>query len=576
MSNKHIHIKHFRVLYNALSKDRKILILKLFILMIVGGVSEIVSLGMIFPFLAILIDPMQASEMPLIQWLFNVLNSNPEESVHKITAIFLVVIVFSNIIRFLLIKTTIRFNFEAGHELSVDIYRKSLYRDYQKHLNSSSSEIIGGLNKLESLVWVILSVIHSVSGIVMIFFIVGAFIFVDTLLTIAILLGLLSVYILFSKISKNRLSQSSKAISESGNKRIQSVQEGLGSIRDILINYDQKLFIDSFSKIDWKLRSSQIGNNVIAPMPRFVVESIFMVFIVLFAYISTYENGGTSYVIPTLGVLVASLQRLIPLSQQVYFGWSQLNGNKDILQDVSQLVEKEYIKPTDKGKKIKFDKYIEFDNVSFKYEKGANPIISDASFTIAKGSRVGFIGETGSGKSTVVDLLLSILQPTSGAIYIDSTILDSNYFYSWRSNIAHVPQSVYLIDGSFIDNIAFGVNCKDVDLDLVIRSAEKAKISDFINTSSNGYNTNIGENGSLLSGGQVQRIGIARALYKKPSVLIFDEATSALDNKTQSKIVEEINNIDKEVTIIIITHDLSTLNFVDDIYKLEDGCIVKQ
>ena len=544
--------------------------------MIVGGVSEIVSLGMIFPFLAILIDPMQASEMPLIQWLFNVLNSNPEESVHKITAIFLVVIVFSNIIRFLLIKTTIRFNFEAGHELSVDIYRKSLYRDYQKHLNSSSSEIIGGLNKLESLVWVILSVIHSVSGIVMIFFIVGAFIFVDTLLTIAILLGLLSVYILFSKISKNRLSQSSKAISESGNKRIQSVQEGLGSIRDILINYDQKLFIDSFSKIDWKLRSSQIGNNVIAPMPRFVVESIFMVFIVLFAYISTYENGGTSYVIPTLGVLVASLQRLIPLSQQVYFGWSQLNGNKDILQDVSQLVEKEYIKPTDKGKKIKFDKYIEFDNVSFKYEKGANPIISDASFTIAKGSRVGFIGETGSGKSTVVDLLLSILQPTSGAIYIDSTILDSNYFYSWRSNIAHVPQSVYLIDGSFIDNIAFGVNCKDVDLDLVIRSAEKAKISDFINTSSNGYNTNIGENGSLLSGGQVQRIGIARALYKKPSVLIFDEATSALDNKTQSKIVEEINNIDKEVTIIIITHDLSTLNFVDDIYKLEDGCIVKQ
>ena len=544
--------------------------------MIVGGVSEIVSLGMIFPFLAILIDPMQASEMPLIQWLFNVLNSNPEESVHKITAIFLVVIVFSNIIRFLLIKTTIRFNFEAGHELSVDIYRKSLYRDYQKHLNSSSSEIIGGLNKLESLVWVILSVIHSVSGIVMIFFIVGAFIFVDTLLTIAILLGLLSVYILFSKISKNRLSQSSKAISESGNKRIQSVQEGLGSIRDILINYDHKLFIDSFSKIDWKLRSSQIGNNVIAPMPRFVVESIFMVFIVLFAYISTYENGGTSYVIPTLGVLVASLQRLIPLSQQVYFGWSQLNGNKDILQDVSQLVEKEYIKPTDKGKKIKFDKYIEFDNVSFKYEKGANPIISDASFTIAKGSRVGFIGETGSGKSTVVDLLLSILQPTSGAIYIDSTILDSNYFYSWRSNIAHVPQSVYLIDGSFIDNIAFGVNCKDVDLDLVIRSAEKAKISDFINTSSNGYNTNIGENGSLLSGGQVQRIGIARALYKKPSVLIFDEATSALDNKTQSKIVEEINNIDKEVTIIIITHDLSTLNFVDDIYKLEDGCIVKQ
>ena len=573
-SQKTNSFKNFCILFSRLSNDRKSLFFKLILLMVAGGLSEIISLGMIFPFLAILIDPQQTLGIPLISWILELFNFTVGESIYnQITLLFLVVIVVANVIRFLLISTTIKFNFEVGHELGIDIYKNALYRKYTDHLDSHSSELIGGLNKLEHLVWVILGVIQSISGLVMIIFIIITLTFINPTLTFFVLFGLASIYIIFSVISKDKLSVSSQVISKNSNKRIQSVQEGLGSIRDILLDHNQEMFINRFSKIDWEMRSAQISNNIIGPMPRFVVESAAMIFIVSFAYLSIIESGDAAYVVPMLGVLVVSLQRLIPLAQQVYFGWSQFSGNRETLQDVVFLVGQHTYKDSQKKiEHIVFQNY----NISFRYKPSLPLVIDNINFKIIKGSKIGFIGGTGSGKSTIVDLLLALISPTNGEILIDGVCLSKAHYYKWQSCIAHVPQSVYLLDGSFKENIAFGIESEKIDMKLVINAAEKAKISNFIDGCDDGYNTRIGEGGSLLSGGQVQRIGIARALYKGASILVFDEATSSLDGRTESEIIDAINNLDKDITIVIVTHSLSTLKNSDWVYKLDRGMIIKE
>jgi len=577
-SQKTNSFKNFCILFSRLSNDRKSLFFKLILLMVAGGLSEIISLGMIFPFLAILIDPQQTLGIPLISWILELFNFTVGESIYnQITLLFLVVIVVANVIRFLLISTTIKFNFEVGHELGIDIYKNALYRKYTDHLDSHSSELIGGLNKLEHLVWVILGVIQSISGLVMIIFIIITLTFINPTLTFFVLFGLASIYIIFSVISKDKLSVSSQVISKNSNKRIQSVQEGLGSIRDILLDHNQEMFINRFSKIDWEMRSAQISNNIIGPMPRFVVESAAMIFIVSFAYLSIIESGDAAYVVPMLGVLVVSLQRLIPLAQQVYFGWSQFSGKRETLQDVVFLVGQHTYKDSQKKiEHIVFQNYIQFNNISFRYKPSLPLVIDNINFKIIKGSKIGFIGGTGSGKSTIVDLLLALISPTNGEILIDGVCLSKAHYYKWQSCIAHVPQSVYLLDGSFKENIAFGIESEKIDMKLVINAAEKAKISNFIDGCDDGYNTRIGEGGSLLSGGQVQRIGIARALYKGASILVFDEATSSLDGRTESEIIDAINNLDKDITIVIVTHSLSTLKNSDWVYKLDRGMIIKE
>jgi len=571
-------INNFRILFSRLSEGRKLLFLKLLLLMIAGGLAEIVSLGMIFPFLAILIDPQYTLSIPLISWALELFNFTVGESIYnKITLLFLLVIVVANVIRFLLISTTIKFNFIVGHELGIEIYKNALYRKYTDHLDSHSSELIGGLNKLEHLVWVILGVIQSISGLVMIVFIIITLTFINPTLTFFVLFGLASIYLIFSVISRDKLSMSSQVISKNSNKRIQSVQEGLGSIRDILLDHNQEVFINRFSKIDWEMRSAQISNNIIGPMPRFVVESVAMIFIVSFAYLSIVESGDAAYVVPMLGVLVVSLQRLIPLAQQVYFGWSQFNGNRETLHDVVSLVGRHTHKDIQETiERIDFQNYIQFNNISFRYKSSLPFVINNINFKIIKGSRIGFIGSTGSGKSTVVDLLLALISPTNGKILIDGVCLSKAHYSAWQSCIAHVPQSVYLLDGSFKENIAFGIESEKIDMKLVINAAEKAKISNFIDGCDDGYNTRIGEGGSLLSGGQVQRIGIARALYKGASILVFDEATSSLDGGIESEIINTINNLDKCITIIVITHSLSTLKNSDWVYKLDQGVIIKE
>jgi len=302
------------------------------------------------------------------------------------------------------------------------------------------------------------------------------------------------------------------------------------------------------------------------------------VLIAALAYSFSQQDGGISSALPVLGVLALGAQRLLPSLQQVYFAWSNIVGYQAPLADIIALLDqplpKELLQPTTTPLIIKDE--IRLDAVRFRYTLEDPWVLNGLNLVINKGARIGFVGSTGSGKSTTLDLLMGLLIPTEGELLVDGQPISGNRLTAWQRSIAHVPQSIYLADTTLAENIAFGVPAEAIDMDRVQQAARQAQIADFIEKNPEGYKAYVGERGVRLSGGQRQRIGIARALYKQASVLVLDEATSALDNATELSVMDAIGALNSDLTILLIAHRLSTVQHCDFIVELEQGRVVAQ
>jgi len=574
ISNSRTINKSLRALWGLMSKKLRFQFIQLLFLVVVGGLSEVISLGAIIPFLAILINPADASNIPFVSWAINFFNLDIINGNYgQLMIIFSLIIVIANLFRYLLIYMTNKFNYGLGHEIGIGIYKKALFESYDIHISRNKSEVISGFVKLELALWLVITALNALSAIILSLFITFTLFFISPFYTSAILTLLGLIYSLFYIVSKKWLVTNSDIVSLNGDTRMQSIQEGLNSIRDIILGGKQTIFLDNFIKIDKEFRSAQVSTEVIAPAPRHMIEVSCILFIVFFAYLSINEHGNASTFIPTIGVLVVGLQRLIPLGQQIYHGWTKYNGEKRPFNDIINLISNSIESNFSNSKEIIFNKKIEFKNVSFQYKKDDLNVISNVNFKIIKGARIGVIGSTGSGKSTLVDLLVGLLEPQSGEVLIDDVPLRQEYHKSWREKISYVSQDVYLLDGTFLTNVAFGENIESIDIDRVIWACEKAQISNFIDNCTERYETMIGDDGVYLSGGQKQRIAIARALYKNSSILVFDEATSALDTKTENSIVTSIDSLGSEITTISIAHRLSTVENCDWVYRINKGSI---
>ena len=292
--------------------------------------------------------------------------------------------------------------------------------------------------------------------------------------------------------------------------------------------------------------------------PRYAIESFGIVLIAFFAYMASRSEGGVVEFIPILGVFALGFQRLLPVLQQLYASISSIKGSQSVLFDIVVLLECD-TKYNETGKSIVFDKNIALNNVRFKYNNESHWVFQNVDIKINKGDFLGVVGPTGEGKSTMIDIITGLLEPTSGVLKIDGVVIDSSNREEWQKHISHVPQNIFLSDGTIEQNIAFGISKDNIDFKNVKYAAKLAQISDYINLLPEKYNTIVGENGVRLSGGQRQRIGIARALYRNSDVIILDEATSALDVETEALIMKSIENIRSKFTIIMITHRLSTL-----------------
>jgi ABC-type multidrug transport system fused ATPase/permease subunit len=358
---------------------------------------------------------------------------------------------------------------------------------------------------------------------------------------------------------------------------VKTVQEGLGGIRDVLIDQAQPVYLDKFRRIESVLRDAQAVNIFIGAAPRFVIEACGMVLIAGLALMLSSGTGGLFTALPVLGALALGAQRLLPLLQVIYNGWTQIAGNRQALFDVLDILDLplnvRHV-ASDRITPLPFERKISLNNITFRYGKESAPVLNAVNLTIKKGDRIGVIGKTGSGKSTIMDLVMGLLEPTSGEICVDGELLSEKNIVGWQVQIAHVPQAIYLADTTIAENIAFGIPQDEIDWERLRKAAQRAELKEFIETLPESFLTVVGERGIRLSGGQRQRIGIARALYKQASVLVFDEATSALDNETEAAVMEAIGKLQSDLTILIIAHRLSTVSMCDKIFKLEDGHIV--
>ena len=573
-------INIFIRLWGHVLKRRKIQFILFLILTVIGSLVEVVSLGAIIPFLAALSNPEKMLTFPIISDIlihFNV--TKPQQIMLLLTVFFASAAVIAGSIRLLILYLSPKLAFMTAHDLGVKIYRLILYQTYEKHLEKSTSEIIAGITaKTYAVSGVLQAGINFINSLALIIFISTGLVLLDPYIAIISALGFGGVYLIVTFIVRKRLNVNSEHIGKETTQTIRALQEGLNGIRDIILDSSQRFYSNIYNTSDLKLRRAQSSNMFIQGSPRNIVETLGMVIIAGVALSLSNTKGGIVDSLPLLGALALGAQRLLPALQQVFATWSLIAGYKRPVIDVLELLSQP--EPlTHKHLKYKsmfFEKSIELKNVSFRYASNNETVLFDVNLSFLKGSKIAFVGPTGGGKSTVIDLIMGLLKPSEGKIIIDGEVLNSDYCDKWQSQIAHVPQKIHLMDATIAENVALGIPTDQINHKLLKDVIKQSQLFDFINNSSNGYNSKVGESGKALSGGQIQRIGIARALYKQANVLVFDEATSALDTMTEQKVMSSISQSNKDITIILVTHRLSTVKDCDIIFELESGRIIAQ
>ena len=560
-------------LYRRLPARRRRQMWATIALMLVGALAEVVSVGSVLPFLAVLTNPGKLGHIPVVGGL---IASLPRGSnLVAITAsAFIGMFIISGLIRLALAWVSQSLAFNIAYDLSVIAFAKLIRQPYPYYVERHSGEALSQFEKLHTITFTILlsgsqAVISSVVAVMLVALLVA----VNPTVAIVSAGILVGTYLLISIAVRSILRRNSEVGSLHATLRIKRVQEALGGIRDILLDRSQPAFERAFNFSADRFRHVSAITSFISLSPRIIIEMLGMVMIGAYAWTLAGRPGGVAAAIPMLGAMALGAQRLLPLLQQSYVGWSGFIGNRQSVLDVLDLLSLEdRTSPALPVGHHVFAHSIRFARVGFAYPVGGK-VLHDVDFTIRKGERIGIAGTTGSGKSTLMDLLLGLLDPTDGTILIDDHPLDDALRAGWQAEIAHVPQAIYLADDTLAANIAFGTPADEIDVGRVETAARSAGIADFIATLTDGYQSMTGERGIRLSGGQRQRIGIARALYKNASVLVFDEATSALDTRTEQGIMASVDALASDITIIMIAHRLTTLKDCDRIIHLEHGRI---
>ena len=549
-------------------------------LMIVTSFAEVISIGAVLPFLGVLVSPEKIFASHLAQPVIQLLQiHSAQELLLPFTLMFMVAAILAGLARISLLWIQTRLSMAIGADFSVQAYERTLYQPYSVHVSRNSSETIAGSQKANDLVKGFIQPIILVLGsVVILVAVIATLLSILPLIILTAFLGYGLIYAAIVFITKRRIAKNSQTIATHQGRLTKVIQEGLGGIRDVLIDGTQPVYSKLYKDAFRPMQSALASNQVVSTSPRYGVEALGVVLIVGLAYVMNGASGAAGEVtnaIPTLGALALGAQRLLPILQQIYSAYIAIKGHQASTQDALDLLEQPvpshvYTQP---AKPMAFHNAVTLKDIGFRYNTHGPWVLRHLNLQIPRGSRVGFVGVIGSGKSTLLDIVMGLLTPTEGALFIDNTVVNSQNTHAWQTHIAHVPQSIYLSDTTISENIAFGVPLDLIDMQRVKEAANHAQIAKTIEEWSGSYNTLVGERGVRLSGGQRQRIGIARALYKRADLIIFDEATSALDNETEAAVMRAIEALSHDITILIIAHRLTTLKHCDRIVEIADGTI---
>lgn len=568
-----------RRLWAHLEPHRRAYCVPLLLLTVVTAFSEVFSIAAAMLLLAALSSPEQLLAHPAIgAWLHRLDIANASDVRLAASATFAAAALTSGLLRIALSRCATAWSFAVGADLDAAIFRRTLHQPYAVHIARHSSEVIAGATRQsDSLTFQTLGPCLSlVNTSLMMGMVLTALVAWRPAAALGAFVGFLAIYGVVAFFSRRLLVANGEAVTVASARVVRLLQEGLGGIREVLIDGTQAHYARRFAEASRRMRTAQGSIQFLVVCPRFGVEALGMALIAGGAWLSSRQGGGFEGALTTIGALAFSAQRLLPMLQEAYFSYTHLIGAREMLLDVLRLLDQPEPDASRSGpvEALPFRDTLRLEGVGFRYGPGSPWVLRDLTMAVARGERIGIVGRSGDGKSTLLDLVVGLLDPGEGRITVDGVPLTDANRSRWRARIAQVPQSIHLSDSSIEENIAVGVPVELIDPERVRYAARKARIDGAIDALPQGYRSFIGENGTRLSGGQRQRIGIARALYKNADVLILDEATSALDTATEREVIDTIEALGREVTVIMVAHRLSTLDRCDRILRIEGGRLV--
>lgn len=549
--------------------------------MVIGAVLEAVGIGAILPLISIMGKPEFLAEHPYIAQYAGLIGITTHIEFIMASAIGLIfVYILKN--AYMAWETKLQIDFSMKNQIyySRQLMANYLSKPYLYHLDHNSATLLRNVNSAGVIIFsnILVPTFTLLTELITAVTIWGMLIFVDAFTAIvvagilgAILYGLIKAF-------RKRIAQQGVIQNNCSVQYVKWVNQGLGAIKETKVLRKEPFFLEQFAQGYQAYGDANRKFMFLNQVPRMIIETLVVSGLLLLIIVKLALGNAPLDIVPLLGVLALAAFRLMPSANRIV---NLSNGIKfqmplfdELYEELVDIKERRIAQAgmalATENQKISFQKQIVVQNICFQYPEGKQEVLQDVSFTIPKGKFVGVIGPSGAGKTTFVDILLGLLNPTRGSMLVDGTDIQSD-IRGWQANLAYVPQSIYLIDGTIRENIALGVAEVEIDDALVERVLRMAELYDFVQELSDGLYTMVGERGVKLSGGQRQRIGIARALYQRPEVLVLDEATSALDNETEKSITDTILKLKGQITIIAIAHRISTLTDCDFKIKFEDG-----
>lgn len=569
--------------YSFFDRNIKLKLYLALLAMLLGGISEFFSIGMILPFLASLSNPQSLNSIPFISGIL--VGLDPTENSRVISLFLLLVLVTSfsaSLIKSLSLWLNEKLSADIGTDLGFTAFSNYLHLSYSKTLGYDFGTILSTVTThVTRSTFAFTSLLQGISSLIIAIFIFVALFIIDAYAAVAAVTVIGCTYSLTAILLHRKILKNSEDIALAASIQANIVQQSINLRKFISLRNKHTYFSDLFFRQDRCQRQLNASNQFLIGFPRFILEFISILLIIILTTLLTRQNGSPELVLPVLGAFALGAQKLLPSLQIVYGSWNSLNAfNADLLKLLSfvELTKERTNTPTNSESATdKPEGPLILSNVSFEFPMAQKPVLHDINLSIDKGQRYAIVGKTGAGKSTLTDLIMGFLPPTAGSISIGGYDISdpSNrcHLNLWKSGISYVPQEISLIGGTFLQNIALGEDTFDIDVEKARNAAKLSHISAFIESHPQQYNTNISSNNCTLSSGQKQRIGLARALYTNPSLLVLDEFTSSLDAETERDLIDSIASLPRDITILMIAHRVATLQLCDYIIVLESGSI---
>lgn len=572
-----------KYLFILSKSDRKNALL-LLVLILLMALIDTIGVASILPFIAVLSNPGLIETNIILNNMFQIskifgIENNQQFLLFLGTLVFLLLFV-SLIVRVITIYSQVKFTEVLQYKKSKSVIESYLQQPYHWFLNQNSAEI--GTTILAEIGTVVSNGIGQLLEIIakgtVVVTIVVLLIIIDPILALVVGLTIGSAYGLIFYLLKNYLSRIGEERLRNNELRFRLVNEAFSAVKEVKIGGLEQSYTKRFSNAAEMFAKVSTSADVIKQLPRYFLETLVFGGILVLVLYLMLRTGSFANTLPIISLYAFAGYRMMPALQQVYASLTILNFTYPSLDKLYNILKdlEEFTQNQDEGA-LSFDKSITLNNIFYNYPKGSKKVLKDININIPAKSTVGLIGATGCGKTTVVDIILGLLEPQNGTLEVDGKMITKQNSRSWQRTIGYVPQNIYLIDDTVAANIAIGEEPRNFNYKAIQKAAKIANLHQLvIDDLPDQYHTIIGENGIRLSGGQRQRIGIARALYHNPKVLVLDEATSALDNQTEKVVMDAVNNLDKDMTIILIAHRLNTVKNCDIIFKLDKGKLIGQ